>query len=434
MIWTSELKDKLNRGEPVWLHSVRIPVGLVEGPFRADAEGLILSDVQLAGGKFAAISPPIEPQRSPQGMIWPTLVDCHTHIDKGLVARRYSNPDGSFSGAQRAFAAEYAGRYPLEDMLTRAEFQLASAYANGTSQLRSHVDVTDTGFAARFAALCDLAARWQGKVDVQLLPFFGPEQSRAQIEALCRMARDKGQPAISGFIHAHPRATAFLADCFEGASAHGLDLDFHADETLDPNSDFCVQIADAALEHRFKGRVLIGHAVALSAQPKAEAAATINRLAEAGIGVVALPECNAYLMDRDAPDPVLRGTAPVHALRAAGVEVAIGSDNMADGFHAYGGMDLVESFRFAVRLIHLDHPVGPWPQALSTIPARLMKAKGYSGLSVGQAADFIAFNARNWTEFMCRPQSDRLVVRGGRALSESPPEWRQLDHLEGITP
>ncbi len=47
-------------------------------------------------------------------------------------------------------------------------------------------------------------------------------------------------------------------------------------------------------------------------QPEAEAAATMDRVAEAEIAVVSLPMCNMYLQDRSA------GTTPRLARRDAG--------------------------------------------------------------------------------------------------------------------
>jgi cytosine deaminase len=33
------------------------------------------------------------------------------------------------------------------------------------------------------------------------------------------------------------------------------------------------------------------------------------------------------------------------------------------------------------------------------------------------------------TEFLSRPQSDRIVLRNGKLLDAEVPDWRELDHL-----
>ena len=37
--------------------------------------------------------------------------------------------------------------------------------------------------------------------------------------------------------------------------------------------------------------------------------------------------------------------------------------------------------------------------------------------------------AREWTELFARPQSDRIVLRGGRAIDTTLPDYADLDHL-----
>ena len=80
--------------------------------------------------------------------------------------------------------------------------------------------------------------------------------------------------------------------------AHGLDLDFHVDESDSPNARSLGQIAEAALRHKFKGRIVAGHCCSLALADDNERATIIAKVAEAGIAVVSLPMCNMYLQDR----------------------------------------------------------------------------------------------------------------------------------------
>jgi cytosine deaminase len=50
-------------------------------------------------------------------------------------------------------------------------------------------------------------------------------------------------------------------------------------------------------------------------------------------------------------------------------------------------------------------------------------------IRVGALADLIAFRARGLTEWMSRPQSDRIVLRAGQVLDATPPDHRELDAL-----
>jgi cytosine deaminase len=90
---------------------------------------------------------------------------------------------------------------------------------------------------------------------------------------------------------------------------------------------------------------------------------------------------------------------------------------------------MAEVFREAVRILHLDHPLGRWPAAVTRTPAAICRRPERGILFPGGPADFVLFNARDWTELMARPQTDRTVVRNGKAISRRLPDYRELDAL-----
>ena len=45
-----------------------------------------------------------------------------------------------------------------------------------------------------------------------------------------------------------------------------------------------------------------------------------------------------------------------------------------------------------------------------------MRLDGAGTLAAGGPADFVIFKGRSWTELLSRPESDRIVVRDGRAI------------------
>jgi cytosine/creatinine deaminase len=55
------------------------------------------------------------------------------------------------------------------------------------------------------------------------------------------------------------------------------------------------------------------------------------------------------------------------------------------------------------------------------------------GFRPGAPADMIVERARDFTELMARPHNDRVVLRHGRALGAGPPDFADIDALEGLS-
>jgi cytosine deaminase len=160
----------------------------------------------------------------------------------------------------------------------------------------------------------------------------------------------------------------------------------------------------------------------------------MDRVAEAEIAVVSLPMCNMYLQDRVPPGeaprtPRWRGVTLVHELAARGVPVAVASDNTRDPFYAYGDLDMLEVFRESVRILHLDHPIAPWPAAVARTPADIVDRPERGVIAAGLPADLVLFRARDFGELLARPQSNRTVLRSGKAIDTTLPDYRELDAL-----
>ncbi len=131
--------------------------------------------------------------------------------------------------------------------------------------------------------------------------------------------------------------------------------------------------------------------------------------------------CNMYLQDRrPGRTPRWRGVAPLHELKAAGVPVAVASDNTRDPFYAYGDLDMLEVLREATRILHLDHPGRDWPRAVTATPADVMGLDRHGRIEAGDAADLVLLRARSLTELLARPQADRTVLVAGRGDRHDP--------------
>ncbi len=420
-----------------------VPGVLLDAPgIEPDADGLTHVDIAVADGKIAAIgaagtfggdAPRLDLRR---GMAWPTFVDMHTHLDKGHIWPRKPNPDGTFMGALDAVADDRSANWSAEDVMRRMDFALRSAYAHGTSLIRTHLDSVAPQHRISWPAFAEMRAHWAGRIDLQAVSIVGVELLRDVDYANELADTVAAHGGVLGCVtYMVPDLDALVEAVMRRAMERGLDLDFHVDETGDPEAHSLRIIADTAIRLGFAGRIVAGHCCSLAVQPADEAAATMERVAEAGIAVVSLPMCNMYLQDRVAGrTPRWRGVTLVHELMTSDVPVAVASDNTRDPFYAYGDLDMVEVFREAVRILHLDHPISSWAGLVARAPAEIIGGGDSHGLiAAGRDANLVVFRARTWTELLARPQSDRTVIRAGRPIDRTLPDYRELDDLVGMS-
>lgn len=403
---------------------------------RLDGDGLAVADITVTDGAIERIDPPGRRTRLAKvdldrGMVWPAFVDMHTHIDKGHIWPRRSNPDGTFPSALEAVRIDREANWSADDVRTRMEFSLRTAYAHGTALLRTHVDSLPPQHAISWPVFAEMRDRWAGRIELQgvaLYPIDAILDDRFAADLTATLRRHGGLLGAATFMIAE--LDAALDRIFRIAAENGFDLDFHVDEAEDPKVRSLRHIADAALRHRFAGRITVGHCCSLAVQPPAEADDTLARVVDAGIAVVSLPMCNMYLQDRRAGrTPRWRGVTLLHEMRARGIPVAVSSDNTRDPFYPYGDLDPLEVFREAVRILQLDHPVGDWPAAVTRSPAEILLRPDFGIVAPGHRADLVLFRARTWTELLARPQSDRTVIRAGKAIDRRLPDYRELDEL-----
>ena len=363
-------------------------------------------------------------------LVFPGFVDAHTHIDKGHIWPRSPNPDGTFMGALNTVGADRVASWSAEDVRRRADFALRCAWAHGTKALRTHLDSSAPQEDISWPVFAELREDWAGCIDLQAVCLVGGDyvDDTPQWRHLAQVVKDTGG-VLGTVTYPIPDLDRRLDIFFETAGNLGLDADFHTDETMDPSSATLRQIAQAVKRTGFQGQVNCGHCCSLSTQDEAEALATLDLCAEAGLAITSLPMCNMYLQDRHAGrTPRNRGVTLVHEARERGIEVIFASDNTRDPFYAYGDLDMIEVMREATRICHLDHGRHDWTRAFLTAPASVCGFEAPS-LAPGAPADLVICRARSWTELFARPQHDRIVLRAGRAIDRTPPDYAELDDL-----
>ncbi|MBY3131859.1 cytosine deaminase [Rhizobium leguminosarum] len=421
------------------LSNATVPAVTLEHVDVPVTEGLATVDIVISDGMIAAIRPagaaPADYARTDLrgGMVWPCFADIHTHLDKGHIWPRQANPDGSFMGALDAVRADREANWSAADVKRRMEFSLRSAYAHGTSLVRTHLDSLAPQHCISFEVFAEIRDAWKDRIALQAVALFPLDAMADSIffADLVSTIRQTGG-LLGGVTRMGPELVWQLDTLFRTGAEHGLDIDLHVDETDDRGAETLKAIAEAVLRNGFEGKVTAGHCCSLARQDEDTAARTVELVAKAGVAVIALPMCNMYLQDRyPGRTPRWRGVTLFKELAAAGVATAVASDNTRDPFYAYGDLDPVEVFREAVRILHLDHPLDTAARVVTTSPAAIVGRPDKGRIAAGDPADLVLFSARRWSEFLSRPQSDRVVLRRGKVIDRSLPDYRELDSVVG---
>ncbi|MDM0115806.1 cytosine deaminase [Variovorax sp. J22R133] len=415
-------------------------------PHLPGEEDLAAVDLLIDNGRIDAIEPAgtLASELGPDldaSMVLPGMVDVHTHLDKGHIWPRQQNPTGDGAGASAATLRDRTANWNAEDVRRRMEFGLATAYAKGVVAIRTHLDSLAPQASISFPVFRDVRERWAGRIDLQVasiapMDIFLTDEGRQLADIAAGSGGRLGYVTKSMKFPAEPVPPMIdeaLARVFALASERQLDLDLHVDESTDPRARSLMHVARGAMAHDFAGRILCGHVTALALQTDEYIEEAIGACKDAGIDIVSLPTVNMYLQDRspEARTPRWRGVTVLHEMKARGLRVAVAGDNCRDPFYAYGDHDMLDTFTQAVKILHLDHPLGDWIRAATETPAAIMGIER-GVLKAGSPADFIVLKARNYSEMLSRHQFDRTVIRAGRAIDTRLPDYRELDDLMAV--
>lgn len=351
------------------------------------------------------------------GLVLPSFAEPHAHLDKAFLADRVENPTGDLMGAIIGLS-EVRDTLTHADIVDRATRALQAMSRNGVTAVRTHADTTLDGGLASVLALLEAKQLCAGFVDVRVAmlldwPLTGPQSSDRL--SLAADAVAAGIDVVGGCPHLDDDPRKAVETLLQFAIGSGLPLDLHADENLRPDSCDLEHLADTMITNRVKHPVVASHCVALSARPEPDIRRIAEKVALAGITVVALPHTNLYLQARDTATLPPRAITPVRILRECGVTVAAGADNLQDPFNPLGRADPLETAALMVMAAHQSVD-----SALDMVTLHAHSAvTGRAGhLSAGARADFVVVHATNVREAIAMGPPDRTVVYGGVVITE----------------
>ncbi|MFM0010314.1 amidohydrolase family protein [Paraburkholderia sediminicola] len=379
-----------------------------------DADGNPLN-LAVHEGRFVAIGPECPGLDSAEvvdlagHLVLPGFVDGHIHLDKSFVGDRW-RPHRHVASLRERLAIEKQELASAAPIVERADALIRQAASFGTIAMRSHVDVDATTGLTNLHAVMEAREKWRGVVDIELVAFpqAGVVSCPGTAEVLDAAARE-GAQVVGGIdpTTLDGDAEGQFDIVFGIAEKRGVKIDIHLHEPEQQGIDQLHRIAARTIASGLNGRVSVSHAYGLGDVAPEVVDRVAAALAEAGVSIMT----NA---------PGDRAFPPILQLRAAGVRVFTGNDNIQDAWWPYGNGDMLQramlvGYRSG---FYTDDELRVALHMATEAGAAVLGKSGY-GLKVGNEATFVVVKAPNAAAAVAAVPADRAIVRNGQFWGDS---------------
>jgi cytosine deaminase len=352
------------------------------------------------------------------------FVETHIHLDKSRIIDRCAPETRRMADAVKRVAAVKKD-FTVEDVYNRAKATLESCLKNGTTRMRTHVEV-DPGIGMRgFEGVQALVDEYKWAIDIELCVFpqegltNNPGTDELLAEGLKRGARAIG--AAPGYDTDH---AGQLRRVFELARDFDAEIDMHVDFGNTPDDPDAVLICELAEQYGLGGRVAIGHATKLSTMPPEQQKAMARRLADAGVAVTILPATDLFLMGRDQEYNVKRGLVDANMFVEQGCNCTLSTNNVMNPFTPFGDGSLLRMANLQANVLQISQSerIAECFEMITSRSAKLMNLKDY-GIAAGNPADVVIVDAQDARRAVAELRQPLAAFKNGkRTLTRTRPE------------
>ena len=380
-----------------------------------------LADVGIADGRIAAIAPRLDGTGATEidaggNLVTESFVNPHLHLCKvwtlpmmeeaALRAYQGEGMGQALSGIELAslIKEKYAEGWIVEN----ARRAVALAALHGNLHIRAFADVDGKARLEAVRALIRVRDEFRGIVDLQIVAFAQDGIVREPGAAdLMHQAMALGANVVGGIPWielTNDDAAAHIRVCFDLACEFGKDVSMLLDDAGDPDLRTLEMMAVEAIKRGWQNRALAHHCRAMSLYPAPYVQRLARLLRSAGVAVVTDPH-----------------TGPLHArvgeLRAEGVRVCLGQDDISDAYYAFGRNNMLEVAFLAAHLLWMmtRQDIAALYDMITLEPAKAINLAGF-GLSVGAPAHLVVLDQPDEVEALRHHGPPAHVISHGKPL------------------
>ncbi len=361
-------------------------------------------DIEIRDGRIIALRPPTDSE--PAVLVMPPLVDGHIHLDKTLLGLPWVPNQAAGNAVADRIEAERKVRAQRTVSETGANL-VKQVVASGTLHMRTHVDIDNELGLRNLHAILEVRERFRDTVTIQIVAF--PQSGIARspgTDKLLDEAIAQGADLVGGLdpVGIDRDLDGHLDAIFAVANRRGVGIDIHLHDGGEGGIAEMLAIAERTRTLGLDGKVAISHAFALGSVATELAERTADVLAESGVAIMS-------------HGPGAATMPPLPMLRAHGVEVFGGSDNIRDAWSPFGNGDMLERamlIGYRANFRHDEELMLPY-RMVTEAAARVLGLKDY-GIKVGGPADFVAVEAGSIAEAIATRPPRKWVMQAGRIL------------------
>lgn len=370
-------------------------------------------------------------------LVTPSFSEPHTHLDTALtVGEARENESGTLEEGWVVWE-EVREQLTKEGVKRRAEKNLRWFVSNGVTRVRTHVDVTAPHWES-VEALLELQQELASLVDLELIAFpINSVTEDANTLNQVERALEMGVDIVGGLPHREPTREAgveHVQRLVSLAEAYDRPMDFHIDESDDPQSRYTETLIRETTRRDISDRVTASHVTAMHSYPNTYARKLIDMLARSDASVVTNPMANAIVQGRYDDYPRRRGHTRVRELRDAGVTVGIGQDAVMDTTYQYGNGDPLSAAFVLMHFAHMNlrSDIPDLWDMLTYGNADIHGVENY-GLEAGAEGSLVVFDSPDQFNALRTQLPRQLVLKEGKPVARKEQTSEVLVDGEEIT-
>jgi cytosine/creatinine deaminase len=353
-------------------------------------------------------------------IVTPSFVDAHIHLDKvhtlpllddrAIEAYTGEGMTGAATAIEIARAVK-TGDYRRETLVPSIRRALQEAVRYGTLHMQAFVDVDTAAGLEGLHAVLAARAEFRDVLDINVVAFPQDGVVRDPGAAdLCEQALQEGADVVGGI----PWIEQTDTDAREHvewacalAARTGRRVAMLVDDAGDPSLRTTEMLADAMMRHGLVGRGVACHARATALYPEPALLQLIDLAGMAGLTFVSDPHTGPLAL-------------PVTRVQQAGIDVALGQDDIEDAYYPYGRHNMLEVAFLASHLLDLRarRDQVRLIDMVTTQAARVLGTVGHA-VRAAAPAHLCIHDHERVVDLLREHAAPRWVIERGRVVAET---------------